>query len=55
MAQSLDVRITAEGVETEAQMEALKALNCHEAQGYLIGRPAPSVEVYSTDLHRMAV
>ncbi len=46
MAQSLGVRITAEGVETEAQMEALKALNCHEAQGYLIGRPAPSVVAY---------
>jgi diguanylate cyclase (GGDEF)-like protein/PAS domain S-box-containing protein len=46
MAQSLDVRITAEGVETEAQMDALKALNCHEAQGFLIGRPAPSVVSY---------
>ena len=46
MAQSLGVRITAEGVETEAQMEALKALNCHEAQGFLIGRPAPEIAPY---------
>ncbi len=47
MAQSLGVRITAEGVETEAQLEALKALNCREAQGYLIGRPAASVAAYA--------
>jgi len=46
MAQSLNVLITAEGVETEAQMEALKALNCGEAQGYLIGRPAPGIDAY---------
>ncbi len=54
MAQSLGVLITAEGVETLAQMEALKALNCHEAQGYLIGRPAPVISAYGTPLH-MAV
>ncbi|MCR6661240.1 MAG: EAL domain-containing protein [Asticcacaulis sp.] len=46
MAQSLGVLITAEGVETEAQMEALKALNCGEAQGYFIGRPAPVIDAY---------
>jgi diguanylate cyclase (GGDEF)-like protein len=46
MAQSLNVLITAEGVETEAQMEALKALNCGEAQGYFIGRPAPVIDAY---------
>jgi len=46
MAQSLGVLITAEGVETEAQMEALKALNCGEAQGWLIGRPAPEIDAY---------
>lgn len=46
MAQSLGVSITAEGVETEAQMQALRAMNCHEAQGYLIGRPAPNIDAY---------
>ena len=46
MAQSLGVLITAEGVETQAQMNALKALNCGEAQGYLIGRPAPEITAY---------
>ncbi|OYW80089.1 MAG: hypothetical protein B7Z26_07025 [Asticcacaulis sp. 32-58-5] len=46
MAQSLGVRITAEGVETADQMAALKDLGCHEAQGYLIGRPAPAIDAY---------
>ena len=46
LAQSLGVRITAEGVETEAQLQTLRGLDCHQAQGYLIGRPAPSIEVY---------
>ena len=46
MAQSLGVKITAEGVETEAQMAALRTLNCREAQGYLIGRPSPDITPY---------
>ena len=46
LAQSLGVRITAEGVETDAQLQALRDLDCHQAQGYLIGRPAPSIEAY---------
>ena len=46
LAQSLGVRITAEGVETEAQLLALRHLDCHQAQGYLIGRPAPSITAY---------
>ncbi|MDC7675685.1 putative bifunctional diguanylate cyclase/phosphodiesterase [Asticcacaulis machinosus] len=50
MAQSLGVRITAEGVETQAQMDALKELGCHEAQGYLIGRPAPGIEAYCPEV-----
>ncbi len=46
LAQSLGVRITAEGVETEDQLKALRDLNCHQAQGYLIGRPAPQIDAY---------
>ncbi len=46
LAQSLGVRITAEGVETEAQLLALRHLDCHQAQGYLIGRPAPTITAY---------
>ena len=41
LGESLDVAITAEGVETEAQLEFLRAERCMEAQGYLISRPMP--------------
>ena len=36
----LGIAITAEGVETEAQLASVKAEGCSEAQGWLIGRPA---------------
>ena len=39
MVHSLESDIVAEGVETEAQLQALDALNCRYAQGYLIGKP----------------
>ena len=39
--EKLDIRALAEGVETEAEIEALKALECHEIQGYVAARPMP--------------
>ena len=42
MAHSLDLRVTAEGVETEAQFEFLRNLGCDYLQGYLAGRPLPA-------------
>ncbi|WP_082537147.1 MULTISPECIES: EAL domain-containing protein [unclassified Aureimonas] len=33
--------ITAEGVETEEQLQWLKDQGCYQAQGYLFGRPGP--------------
>ena len=39
MAQQLDYRIIAEGVETQDQVEFLLNEGCFEMQGYLIGRP----------------
>ena len=39
MSHSLGLRVIAEGVETAAQFEFLKAHGCEEAQGYLISRP----------------
>ena len=41
LAGNLNMSITAEGVETDAQLAHLRAKGCSEAQGYLIGRPAP--------------
>jgi diguanylate cyclase (GGDEF)-like protein len=41
----LDMTTTAEGVETEAQFEALLREGCREAQGYLFSRPCPATEI----------
>jgi diguanylate cyclase (GGDEF)-like protein/PAS domain S-box-containing protein len=39
LAHSLGMRAVAEGVETAAQLEALRALGCDQAQGYLWSAP----------------
>ena len=39
LAHALNLRAVAEGVETPAQLEHLRALGCDSAQGYLFGRP----------------
>ena len=41
MAKSLQLRVVAEGVETEPQAELLKHEGCDELQGFLLGRPMP--------------
>jgi diguanylate cyclase (GGDEF)-like protein len=41
LAQSLGLRVVAEGVETEDIQNALRAIGCDCAQGYLYGRPQP--------------
>jgi len=55
MARSLGMTTVAEGVETPAQLEALRDMGCDEVQGYLIGRPQPAEAVVpwlSERLHR---
>jgi len=42
LAKALDYVVLAEGVETGAELEVLRALGCQLVQGYLIGRPMPS-------------
>jgi diguanylate cyclase (GGDEF)-like protein/PAS domain S-box-containing protein len=41
LGRSLNLSVTAEGVETEAQLAMLRAQNCDYIQGYLISRPLP--------------
>lgn len=36
---ALKLRMTAEGIETAEQLAMLKALECHDGQGYLFSRP----------------
>jgi diguanylate cyclase (GGDEF)-like protein/PAS domain S-box-containing protein len=45
IAKVLKVRTTAEGIETEEQMNLVKALGCTEMQGYLFGTPTPAEEM----------
>jgi len=45
MAKNLDLKVIAEGIETNSQLEALKALNCESGQGYLLARPMGAEEL----------
>ena len=45
MAQSLPLRVVAEGVETREQYEYLAACSCDEAQDYCFARPLPANEI----------
>jgi EAL domain-containing protein (putative c-di-GMP-specific phosphodiesterase class I) len=44
LAHSLRLKVVAEGVETLAQLDFLKAVGCDEYQGYHFSRPLPSNE-----------
>jgi diguanylate cyclase (GGDEF)-like protein/PAS domain S-box-containing protein len=39
MAGSLKLKVVAEGVENRSQLELLRSMNCHYAQGYYFSRP----------------
>jgi EAL domain-containing protein (putative c-di-GMP-specific phosphodiesterase class I) len=41
----LGVTITAEGVETEAELSWLRTEGCHEAQGFLFSHARPNIEI----------
>jgi diguanylate cyclase (GGDEF)-like protein/PAS domain S-box-containing protein len=41
MGSSLDLKVTAEGVETEGQFSKLREKQCDEMQGYLFSKPVP--------------
>jgi EAL domain-containing protein (putative c-di-GMP-specific phosphodiesterase class I) len=45
MARGLGLSVTAEGIETPAQLECVRRLGCDGAQGFLLARPAPPDEV----------
>lgn len=42
---NLGLRVLAEGVETQAQLEAIEALGCDDVQGFLFSRPLPAEQV----------
>ncbi|MEO6408122.1 MAG: EAL domain-containing protein [Burkholderiaceae bacterium] len=45
LGKSLDMLITAEGIETEEQYACVRELGCDEAQGYLLSAPRPAAEI----------
>jgi diguanylate cyclase (GGDEF)-like protein/PAS domain S-box-containing protein len=45
LGKGLGVTITAEGVETEAELACLRAEGCHEGQGFLFSRARPNSEI----------
>ncbi len=44
LGRSLGIAVTAEGVETQNQLQRMRAEGCDEAQGYLIAPPLPAHE-----------
>lgn len=48
LASELGMTTTAEGIETAAQLEAVRQAGCTQAQGYLLGKPAPLLQAVSS-------
>ncbi|MDL0433980.1 EAL domain-containing protein [Marinobacter sp. TBZ242] len=46
LAHTLGLKVTAEGIEDQATLEALAELGCDTAQGYVISHPTAADEVY---------
>ena len=44
LAHSLGLKVVAEGVETQAQLDFLASVGCDEMQGYYFSRPVPEVD-----------
>ncbi len=42
LAHSLDLTVIAEGIERTDQLRTLRDMQCDQALGYLLGRPAPA-------------
>jgi len=51
LGRGLDLPVIAEGVETHEQLAFLSTEECHEVQGYLVGKPMP-IEAYAAAVGR---
>ncbi len=49
LAKALNLEVTAEGVETIEQREALLRIGCHRGQGWLFARAMPASELLASD------
>jgi EAL domain-containing protein (putative c-di-GMP-specific phosphodiesterase class I) len=41
----MNLKVIADGVETEEQLQFLRVAGCDEVQGYLISKPVPHEEI----------
>lgn len=48
MGHNLNLRVIAEGVETQAQLDYIQSHGCDGVQGYYLGRPLPAEELSQT-------
>ena len=44
MARAMDLKVVAEGIETQAQLDFLREIGCDEGQGFLIEHPMPATQ-----------
>ena len=52
MAKRLRLEVTAEGMETDQQLDLLRSQGCPEVQGFLLGRPMPAAEARAFQANR---
>lgn len=45
MSKELNLKVVAEGIESPAQLELIRAMGCDHGQGFLLGRAVPSIEL----------
>jgi EAL domain-containing protein (putative c-di-GMP-specific phosphodiesterase class I) len=45
LAHSLSLKVIAEGIETNSQLELVRSFGCDEVQGFLIGKPMPAEQM----------
>jgi len=45
LGKTLEIKVLAEGVETDQQLSILRSEGCDEAQGYLLGKPQPLAQI----------
>ena len=57
LGQALGIETTAEGIETEGQLELARQVGCTEGQGYLISRPrsAAAAREFIGQFHRTVI
>ena len=55
LAHAFDIRVVAEGIETAAQLAAVRDAGCHAAQGFGLARPGPSASLPERLEHALAV